>query len=468
MPTSETRQQQQQQSFQQPLQARPNVLVLNQFFPPDFAATGQLVEELAKQLVHQNLDIEVFTGQPGYAFQTQSAPAREDTDGVRIWRSRISHIWLQRIRGKALSGLIFCLRSFLFIIQRQVVQRQIVQTQGLRFRPTYDVLLVTTAPPFLPIVAYLAHRLVGIRYVCLIYDLYPDIATRLDVIAPTHWLTQLWHRLNRAVWSRADQIIVLSDSMQRQVMQNCPSLPSDKISVIHSWADPDHIYPRAKQDNWFAHTHNLVQPFTVLYSGNMGRCHDMDTVLAAMQHLQVKTDDRPIQFVFIGGGAKLKILQAEVEALGLTHVTFLPYQAKQDLSYSLTACDLTLVSVSETMGDLVAPSKLYSALAAGRPVAVVCPRHSYLNSLVAEAQCGATFANGRGKQLAAYIQMLQGDRTLAQAQGQAGRQYLETHFTPQKIATAYAQVLHQAAHRALTGAKRSPKSHRKKSLFARF
>ncbi|MGK7888018.1 MAG: glycosyltransferase family 4 protein [Leptolyngbyaceae cyanobacterium] len=437
----------------------PKVLILNQFFPPDFAATGQLIEELAKQLVHQNLDPEVFTCQPGYAFQTQSAPTRESVDGVRIWRSRLSHIWLQRIRGKALSGLIFCLRSFLFILRRQ----------WLQVHPTYDVVLVTTAPPFLPIVAYLAHRLVGISYVCLIYDLYPDVATRLEVISPTHWLTRCWQRLNQKVWSHAHRVIVPSDSMKQQVMQNCPSLPSRKVMVIHNWADPNHIYPRPKQDNWFAQSHDLVRPFTVLYSGNMGRCHDLNTVLETMHHLQADAHDLPIQFVFIGGGAKLSVLQAEAEALNWSHVKFLPYQAKQDLPYSLTACDLALVSVSETMGDLVAPSKLYSALAAGRPVAVICPRCSYLNPLIAEAQCGATFANGQGKQLAAYIQQLRGDRFLAETQGQAGRLYLETHFTPQKIAMAYADVLHQAAHpHPQTPPQPTPsvQAKAKKSLFA--
>ena len=43
--------------------------VVTQFFPPDYAATGQLIEELVKQLGQQGVDVEVFTSQPGYAFQ---------------------------------------------------------------------------------------------------------------------------------------------------------------------------------------------------------------------------------------------------------------------------------------------------------------------------------------------------------------------------------------------------------------
>ena len=125
----------QRNSHQPNIQAKLRVLILNQFFPPDFAATGQLIEELAKQLVQQGLDVEVFTGQPGYAFQTDSAPAQECVEGVSIRRSRMSHIWFQRIRGKATSGIIFCLRSLLYLLNSARKK---------------DVLLVTTAPLFFP------------------------------------------------------------------------------------------------------------------------------------------------------------------------------------------------------------------------------------------------------------------------------------------------------------------------------
>lgn len=408
-------------------QANLRLLILNQFFPPDFAATGQLIEELAKQLVTQGLDVEVFTGQPGYAFQTEFAPTKECVNGVSIRRSRMSHIWFQRIRGKAASGIIFCIRSLLYLF---------------RIARKKDVLLVTTAPPFLPVIAYLIYRLIGLSYVCILYDLYPDIATGLGVIDSDHWIVRYWKRLNQAIWSNAEQVVVLSDSMKTRVINNCPSLSSSRVSVIHSWADPGHIKPYPKQKNWFAQKYDLVKPFTVLYSGNIGRCHDVDTMVDAMHCLK----DEPIQFVFIGGGAKQPALEEQVQQLGLSaNVKFLPYQEKKDLPHSLTACDLSLVSVSEDMGELVAPSKLYSALAAGRPIAAICSAQSYLNPLLAKMGCGGTFENGEGQKLADYILYLSRDRAVAAQLGAAGREYMEEHFTPQTIAAQYADVLRRAA-----------------------
>jgi glycosyltransferase involved in cell wall biosynthesis len=398
--------------------------VVNQFFPPDFAATGQLIEELAVQLGEQGVDIEVFTGQPGYAFETSKAPSKEIKGSARIRRSRITQIFSKSVKGKALNGVLFALRTALYLVAN---------------RDRRNLTLLTTAPPFLPIVGYIVNLLFGSPYACLLYDLYPDIAIELGVISRQHWVAKIWKSLNCRVWRRAKVLIVLSPAMKERIISICPEV-ADKISIIHSWSDPDLIRPIAKEDNWFAQQYNLDEKFTVLYSGNTGRCHDMDTILAAAARLK----DEPIQFVFIGSAAKQKDLTQKAYSQGLNNILFLPYQDKSVLPYSLTACDLSLVSVSPGMESLVAPSKFYSCLASGRPVAIVCPQHTYLSQMVQEANCGNTFENGDDKGLADFIRYLSRDRQLAEKMGLASRQYLEENFTPEIIAEQYEQVLQEA------------------------
>ncbi len=363
-------------------------------------------------------------GQPGYAFEKKDAPAVETRFGVRIKRSRTTQLWSKRIRGKTINGVLFTLRAALYLIS------------AARRRNT---VLLTTAPPFLPVLGYLAHILFGLSYICVLYDLYPDIAVALDVVPKQHFLTRLWQAINRRVFRRATGIIVLSPAMKQQVAANYPQV-AHKISVIHSWANTEKIVPLAKEDNWFARRHSLVKKFTVLYSGNMGRCHDIQTMLEAAKYLQ----HEPIQFVCIGGGAKREQLIAEVKRLGLRNFLFLPYQKRQDLPLSLTACDLSLVSVDAGMESLVAPSKLYPALATGRPMAIICPQHSYLKQLIADSNCGQTFENGDSVGLAEYILKLSQDSVLAQNTGKAARKYVESYFTAEVISKQYYEVLLQA------------------------
>ena len=399
-----------------------NISIITEFFPPDYAVTGQLIEELVKELENQGATIRVFTGQPGYAFTTFEAPASEQIGGILVHRSRSTQIWSGRIRGKAVGGVLFTLRAFLHII--------------MNHRKS-DVFLLTSAPPFLPVAAYFTHLLYKFPYVCLIYDLYPDIAIALRVVSKNHWVVKFWQAINRKVWQSSQGIIVLSPAMKERVIAICPEV-ADKVSVIHSWGDPKLIVPIAKEKNWFAKKHNLVNKFTVLYSGNMGRCHDLDTILATAQQLQ----NQPIQFVCIGGGPKRESFIQEVAHLGLKNFLFLPYQEKSVLPYSLTACDLSLVSVEEGLESLVAPSKLYPALAAGRPIAVICPKTSYLPELIADGKFGIAIDNGDSNALSEFILQLSSHPQIAEKMGQSAREYLQLNFTPEIIAKQYINVLH--------------------------
>ncbi|MEM8641746.1 MAG: glycosyltransferase family 4 protein [Cyanobacteria bacterium P01_G01_bin.54] len=409
-------------------QSRLKVLVLTQFYPPDYAATGQLIAELSEQLGAWGFKMNIFTGQPGYAFDRDSAPPREIQRDVEVRRSRVSHLWPRRIRGRAINSLLFCFRAALHLLKRG---------------KQYELLVVTSEPPYLPILGYLARRLLGIPYICILYDLYPDVAVALNVLSPRHPLVRFWEQLNRLVWQQAQSIVVLSSSMRSRVIAKAPRT-AEKIRIIPSWANPGLIVPRAKQDNWFAQSQNLVQPFTVQYSGNLGRCHDLETIVLAAELLR----ETPVQFVFIGKGAQLEGCRDRIRRLGLANCRFLPYQDKSVLPYSLTACDLALVTISPGLEGLVAPSKLYGILAAGRPVAVVCEAHSYLRQVLQQANCGQAFDNGDAIGLANYICYLAEHPRHREQLGQSGRRYLQAHYTLEQVAQQYWQVCWSAVHPA--------------------
>lgn len=211
----------------------------------------------------------------------------------------------------------------------------------------------------------------------------------------------------------------------------------DKIAIVHNWADPNIIQPLPKSENWFSQEYNLDSKFTVLYSGNMGRCHDILTIIETVKILK----DEPIQFVFIGNGAKRQNCIDTFTELGIENCLFLPYQDRQVLPYSLTACDLNLISIDREMEGLVAPSKLYSSLASGRPIAAICPADSYLRDIVITSHCGIAIENGDAKGLANFIVKLSQDAMLGKQMGENGRKYMLENFTPECIAEQYLQII---------------------------
>ena len=155
--------------------------------------------------------------------------------------------------------------------------------------------------------------------------------------------------------------------------------------------------------------------------------------------------DESILFVCIGGGAKRDKLMQSVSDKGLKNFRFLPYQERSVLPYSLTSGDVSLVSIADGMESLVAPSKLYPAMAIGRPIAAICPSTSYLGPLLQAAGGGRAFANGESKALAEYILYLSKNQDEVDSIGASGRQYMQANFTPVRIASQYLDVLRRSS-----------------------
>jgi EAL domain-containing protein (putative c-di-GMP-specific phosphodiesterase class I)/CheY-like chemotaxis protein/glycosyltransferase involved in cell wall biosynthesis len=398
--------------------------IVTQFFPPDFAATGQYMDELATHLGQQGFEVHVFTGQPGYAFEVTEAPAEEQKGPVRITRSNFMRNRSRNMKGRTLSSLAFCVHTAWHLLKPQ--------NRG-------DIILFVSEPPYVQVIGFLFSLIFGTAYASLVYDLYPDVVTGLGMLPDHHWIVRLWNAVNRRVWRRAEAVIVPCETMKARIVAKHPAL-AEHITVIHNWSDPDWVKPLAKTDNDFAQAYGLQHTFTVLYSGNMGRCHDMDTIIGAAQALR----DEAVQFLFIGGGPKRDITQQQVEALGLTNCRFLPYQDKALLPQSLTACDLHLVSIDTDMEGLVAPSKFYSALSSGRPVAIICERHSYLRGLVSQSNCGAAFSNGDSQGLASYIRYLLKDQEVTQQLGLSGHRFIRENFTVEAISRQYYRLIQRA------------------------
>ena len=298
-----------------------------------------------------------------------------------------------------------------------------------------------------PCWAGLLHCFTRTPYIVLLYDLYPDVLVELGVLSNSHWLVRFGDIFNHWVFADAQELIVLSEPMAERVRAHAP-LAAHKLSVIPSWADPGQIHPRPKSTNWFVQKHHLQDCFTVLYSGNQGRCHDLVTVMATALSLRHTPD---VQFLFIGKGAQHERLLELAHDWGLRNCLFLPYQELSDLPFTLTAVDLALVTLAIKAEGLVAPSKLYGHLAAGTPIAAVTPENSYLRQLVEREHCGRWFANGDAQGLAAWILELKANPSQALAFGNSSRRFLERTATPEIVTAQYLQLIqrHLPEHKTL-------------------
>jgi glycosyltransferase involved in cell wall biosynthesis len=106
--------------------------------------------------------------------------------------------------------------------------------------------------------------------------------------------------------------------------------------------------------------------------------------------------------------------------------------AREEVSGVLRGCDALLVCLAdEPVLEHFVPSKLFDAMAVGRPVLLAARGESA--ALVAETGCGLTMAPEDAEGLAAAIRTLLGDRERAIAMGDAGRAAVGEHTRSRQV-----------------------------------
>lgn len=403
------------------------VVILNQYYWPDVASTGHLLHELANDLARREVAVSVLTGRPSYGPREtwQPAPLRERTGGVDVARMITTRFSKDNILGRVLNSI-----TFLAPLTMRVL-----------LRPNRDeVFLYTTNPPYLGIIGALVSRLRKHRYVVLLHDSYPHIAVLIGKLGSGGMVERIWHRLNRSIYQRAEQTIVLCDRAKDLVCREYDVDPGT-VHVIPNWADGTKLFPIDKAKSPFAREHELLDVFTVLYSGNLGLYYEFETILKAAELLK----DEPFRLVLVGAGGKKEWIRREIEQRGLSNTLLLPYQPFETLNQSLNACDASLVTIDRGVEGISFPSKLYSSLAVGKPILALSEDSSELRDIVDRDQVGRWFELGDAEGVAAACRELMADPERCRTMGANARRLFEQRYNLEAAGSAYARVLAMAA-----------------------
>jgi glycosyltransferase involved in cell wall biosynthesis len=401
---------------------RLRVCYFNRSYWPDTGATGQLLTELAEDLVAiHGIDVTVVTGYPVNA--DRSLAAEEVRNGVRIIRAR---------------GTTFQPRGFLSRAMNYVTYFLSALWAALRL-PRQDVTVALTDPPIIGLAAMAARPRHGMVFFC--QDIFPEVAGLLaDFNSPL--VNALLDRVNRFLVRRAVRIVALGDTMASRLVHG-KGADSRKITVIHNWADITAIVPSPKQ-NAFATANGLDSKFVLLHAGNIGLGQNLDVVIDAAGHLIGRTD---ILLLFIGDGSRKIELEQAVTARGLTNVRFLPFQPRDALRWTYASSDVCLVSLKPGLAGYIVPSKLYPILAAGRPYIAAVEPMSEVAALTERHRCGVVVTPGDPAQLAAEIARLADQAGERESMGARARIAAELFGRERQVA-AHAQVIEEVADRS--------------------
>ena len=395
---------------------RRRVLLLNQYFWPDRAATAQLLADLAEDLAAAGWEVTALAGRATYApGRPGPLPARETWKGVAIRRVACTNFGRRSKLGRLADYGSFFLSAALAVATG----------------PRADVAVCLSTPPLVAILGLLA-RLRGARFVYKVEDLYPDLAVALGALSPRSLAAGLLRRLSSLVLARADAVVALDGAMAESLRRR----GARRAEVIPNWADGRAIAPDPAAGERFRRENGLQQHFELLYSGKLGLAHCFDAVADAFRVLA----SSPSQAVWLIVGDGPRLPEVREQVAGLSDVRFLEYQPREALGALYNAADVHLVTLRDEVAGLLVPSKYAAALAAGKPVLVVGGAGTDLHAEVVERRAGWACPHDPAA-VAAVLREAAANPAEVRARGRAARALFEEKYSRDLAFRAWARLL---------------------------
>ena len=330
------------------------LILLNQYEPPDPSPTARLIGELADAL---------------------------RADGEQVTLIGSSQKYRVRARGK-LTRLFRELRALAELFWK-------VLTAGKA-----DVIISTSSPPGLLVIATFLSILKRAKSVHWALDLYPELALALEPAVPK-WVEPMLYSVVRLCYRATTTVVCLDKDMQDHI-DRCYGVRSE---VIQPW-----LLYQVGSIRSAALDYPPKEPFVWLYSGNLGRAHEWETLLDAQRMLEDR--GRNITLVFQGDGPARPAAQQKAATLRLKRVEWRPYAPQDQLADSLLSANVSVVTQKPSTQGLIWPSKLGLVMCLPRPIIFVGPIKSSIADNLQQRGNSACFGPGDSKSLADYVEDL--------------------------------------------------------------
>ena len=327
------------------------ILFLNQYFPPDPAPTGVLFREVADEFQRLGHEVDIVDAGQDYRDGQRQ--------GGRMKRE-LRALWRMLREGCA--------------------------------RPRADVVISGTSPPCLAVIAGRVARKHRAAHIHWAMDVYPELAIGLGEIrrrSPVGFATGFAMRL---AYRRAAAVVALDADMAARFREHRVEAPcirpwvSRGVAVASCGTEP---------------------PWKWIYSGNLGRAHEWETLLHAQALIEAEGLDA--RLLFQGGGPSWTAARARAEELGLRNCEWRGYVPEGELRASLLRCAVLTVTQLPACRGLLWPSKLALLMTLPRPILFVGPTDGAIARELAGFPHAGVFAPGDAQGVAKWIAKLRGE-----------------------------------------------------------
>ncbi len=404
------------------------VLLVTQYFFPEVGATQNRMLEFARALSRAGHSVDVLTEVPNHPSGVIAEPFRRGWVHVeRTADYTATRVWVATAPRKTFWTRVAFYFSFVFM----------ALAASIRLAPRYDEVIATSPPLPAALAGQGIGRLKRSAFVLDVRDLWPHAAVALGELAPG-----LAHRLAERGEMRLYRSATLIAATTREFCRyiEARGIPAARIQHVPNGTRPDIFRPAHPGASAFRTIQSLEGQFVVAYVGLHGIAQGLPSVLEAASRL---LPERDVSVLFIGEGPVKARLVDEAASRQLTNVRFLPEMPVDACAAALSAADALLVPLApNSVFDMFVPSKLFDAMAAGRPV--ILSVDGAARAILERAGAGVFVPPGDADGLAEAILRLRNDPAGRDEMGARGRAFVLEHYDRRRQADTFVSAIARA------------------------
>lgn len=358
------------------------LLIYAHYYVPDVASTGQILRELAEGMADA-FDITVICVVPSYEGMIEEKYKtrkyyKENINGIKVLRIRVPEFSKTNkgSRVKNILGYFFGAMRATFKVGPQ------------------DYVFSISQPPILGgLIGVWGKWIKRAKFIYNIHDFNPEQTMAVGYSKNKLVLkAMMW--FDKFSCKRSNLVITVGRDLVETMKRRFAGKKMPKTVLINNWIDEKQIYPLEtthEKITAFQRKYGLEGKFVLMYSGNIGLYYDLENLMKVIGKFNPGTktpDGREVAFAFVGAGSVLDKLVQYVNEQDMKNVTFIPYQDKEDLIYSLNAADVHWCVNAKGIKGVSCPSKFYGIAAVAKPVLGVLETGSEVRLLIEETKCG--------------------------------------------------------------------------------
>ncbi|MBC8065413.1 MAG: glycosyltransferase, partial [Chlorobia bacterium] len=162
---------------------------------------------------------------------------------------------------------------------------------------------------------------------------------------------------------------------------------------------------------------NYGRPFRLVYSGNLGRYHDFESLLDCAK----KLSPEGFEFTIVGNGAKRSYILNRISDEAIDNVKVHEFLPESDYAALLASSDACFVTMEAGIEGTCVPSKFYSIMGAGRATLAAASSGSEVAYSIEEHDCGLVVNPGDPYLLEQALRELKSNPARTAEMGENGR-----------------------------------------------